>query len=78
MGIDYERWDLSRVAGDYPADAVLAGYAEEIDELKRAGSTPSARWPLGAMLLAPHSKGLQIAGVQHANGQIGSLALGFL
>ena len=35
LGIDYERWDLSRVPADAPASAVLAAYSEEIDDLKR-------------------------------------------
>ena len=42
LGIDYERWDLSRVATDAPAEAVLATYAEEIDELKRRGGYRTA------------------------------------
>jgi 1,2-dihydroxy-3-keto-5-methylthiopentene dioxygenase len=37
LGIDYERWDLSRVDAEAPAEAVLAAYAEEIDVLKRRG-----------------------------------------
>jgi 1,2-dihydroxy-3-keto-5-methylthiopentene dioxygenase len=42
LGIDYERWDLSRVPTDSPAEAVLAAYAEEIDELKQRGGYVTA------------------------------------
>jgi 1,2-dihydroxy-3-keto-5-methylthiopentene dioxygenase len=42
LGIDHERWDLSRVAADAPAESVLAAYAEEIDELKRRGGYQTA------------------------------------
>src|ERR1035438_6539044 len=42
MGVDYEHWDLSRVAADAPAEAVLAAYAAEIDELKRRGGYRTA------------------------------------
>jgi 1,2-dihydroxy-3-keto-5-methylthiopentene dioxygenase len=42
LGIDYERWDLSRVPADAPADDVLAAYAGEIDELKRRGGYVTA------------------------------------
>jgi 1,2-dihydroxy-3-keto-5-methylthiopentene dioxygenase len=42
LGIDYERWDLSRVAADAPAEAVLSEYAAEIDELKRRGGYRTA------------------------------------
>jgi 1,2-dihydroxy-3-keto-5-methylthiopentene dioxygenase len=42
LGIDYERWDLSRVGADTPADEVLAAYAEEIDEMKRRGGYVTA------------------------------------
>jgi 1,2-dihydroxy-3-keto-5-methylthiopentene dioxygenase len=42
LGIDYERWDLSLVAADAPAESVLAAYAEEIDELKRRGGYQTA------------------------------------
>jgi 1,2-dihydroxy-3-keto-5-methylthiopentene dioxygenase len=42
MSIDYERWDPSRVATDAPAEAVLAAYSEEIDELKRRGGYRTA------------------------------------
>jgi 1,2-dihydroxy-3-keto-5-methylthiopentene dioxygenase len=42
LGIDYERWDLSRVAADALADEVLAAYSEEIDEMKRRGGYVTA------------------------------------
>jgi len=42
LGIDYERWDLSRVETDAPADAVLAAYAEEIDAMKQRGGYVTA------------------------------------
>jgi 1,2-dihydroxy-3-keto-5-methylthiopentene dioxygenase len=42
FGIDYERWDLSRVAADASAEAVLAAYAGEIEELKRRGGYRTA------------------------------------
>ena len=42
MGVTYERWDLSRVADDASADAVLAAYAAEIDEMKRLGGYTTA------------------------------------
>ena len=42
LGVDYERWDLSRVAEDAPAEAVLAAYADEIDEMKRLGGYTTA------------------------------------
>ena len=42
LGIDYERWDLSRVAADAPAESVLEAYAEEINELKRRGGYQAA------------------------------------
>jgi 1,2-dihydroxy-3-keto-5-methylthiopentene dioxygenase len=42
LGIDYERWDLSRVPTDAPAEAVLAAYAAEIDEMKRRGGYQTA------------------------------------
>lgn len=42
LGIDYERWDLSRVPADSPADAVLAAYAVEIDAMKRRGGYVTA------------------------------------
>jgi 1,2-dihydroxy-3-keto-5-methylthiopentene dioxygenase len=42
LGVDYERWDLSRVADDASAEAVLAAYADEIDEMKRLGGYTTA------------------------------------
>jgi 1,2-dihydroxy-3-keto-5-methylthiopentene dioxygenase len=42
LSIDYERWDLSRVEADAPADAVLAAYAEEIDAMKQRGGYVTA------------------------------------
>jgi 1,2-dihydroxy-3-keto-5-methylthiopentene dioxygenase len=42
LGIDYERWDLSRVPADSSADAVLAAYAAEIDEMKQRGGYRTA------------------------------------
>jgi 1,2-dihydroxy-3-keto-5-methylthiopentene dioxygenase len=42
MGIDYERWSLDRVPPDSSADAVLAAYANEVDEMKCRGGYVSA------------------------------------
>jgi 1,2-dihydroxy-3-keto-5-methylthiopentene dioxygenase len=42
LGIDYERWSLDRVPPDATADAVLAAYADEIDEMKRRGGYVTA------------------------------------
>jgi 1,2-dihydroxy-3-keto-5-methylthiopentene dioxygenase len=42
LRIDYERWTLDRVPPDSSADAVLAAYAEEIDEMKRRGGYVTA------------------------------------
>ncbi len=42
LGIEYETWDLSRVAADAPAEAVLAAYAEEIDAMKQRGGYVTA------------------------------------
>jgi len=42
LGIDYERWDLSRVETDAPAEAVLAAYADQIDAIKRLGGYRTA------------------------------------
>jgi 1,2-dihydroxy-3-keto-5-methylthiopentene dioxygenase len=42
LGVNYERWDLSRVAEDASAEAVLAAYAVEIDEMKRLGGYTTA------------------------------------
>jgi 1,2-dihydroxy-3-keto-5-methylthiopentene dioxygenase len=37
LGIDYERWDLSRIGANAPADAVLSAYAPEIETMKQRG-----------------------------------------
>jgi len=42
VGVDYERWDLSRVGEDASADEVLEAYAAEIDEMKRLGGYTTA------------------------------------
>jgi len=42
LGIDYERWSLDRVPPDSSAEAVLAAYADEIDEMKRRGGYVTA------------------------------------
>jgi 1,2-dihydroxy-3-keto-5-methylthiopentene dioxygenase len=42
LGIDYEHWDLSRVAANAPAETVLAAYGVEIEELKRRGGYRTA------------------------------------
>lgn len=42
LGVEYERWDLSRVSEDASAEAVLAAYADEIDEMKRLGGYTTA------------------------------------
>src|ERR1700761_9204370 len=42
LGIDYERWNLDRVPVNASADAVLAAYADEIDEMKRRGGYVTA------------------------------------
>jgi 1,2-dihydroxy-3-keto-5-methylthiopentene dioxygenase len=42
LGIDYERWDLSRVAEDASAAAVLEAYEAEIDEMKERGGYVTA------------------------------------
>jgi 1,2-dihydroxy-3-keto-5-methylthiopentene dioxygenase len=43
LGIDYERWPLvERAAADAPAEAVLAAYAREIDQLKARGGYVTA------------------------------------
>jgi len=42
LGIEYEHWDLSRVPSDAPAEAVLAAYAVEIEELKTLGGYRTA------------------------------------
>jgi 1,2-dihydroxy-3-keto-5-methylthiopentene dioxygenase len=42
LGVEYERWDLSRVGEDASADEVLAAYAAEIEEMKRVGGYTTA------------------------------------
>jgi 1,2-dihydroxy-3-keto-5-methylthiopentene dioxygenase len=42
LGIDYERWDLSRGGADASAEAVLSAYADEIDEMKQRGGYRTA------------------------------------
>src|SRR4030095_4304136 len=42
IGIDYQRWDLSRVAPNVPAEEVLAAYSEEINKLKERGGYVTA------------------------------------
>ena len=42
LGIEYERWDLSRVRADAPAEAVLAAYSAEIEAMKRRGGYVTA------------------------------------
>jgi len=42
LGVDYERWDLSRVPEDASAEEVLAAYEAEIEEMKRLGGYRTA------------------------------------
>jgi 1,2-dihydroxy-3-keto-5-methylthiopentene dioxygenase len=42
LGIDFERWELSRVAGDASAEAVLEAYGAEIAEMKLRGGYKTA------------------------------------
>ena len=42
LGIDYERWDLSRTAPNAPAMVVLEVYAAEIEAMKRRGGYVAA------------------------------------
>ena len=42
IGIDYERWSLDRVGADADADAVLAAYSGEIEEMKARGGYVTA------------------------------------
>ncbi len=42
LGIDYERWDLSRVAADASAEDVLAAYVAEIEAMKQRGGYVTA------------------------------------
>lgn len=42
LGIEYERWDLSRVSADAPAEMVLAAFSAEIEDMKRRGGYTTA------------------------------------
>src|SRR3569833_924090 len=42
LGIDYERWNLDRVAADASAVDVLLAYASEIEEMMRRGGYVTA------------------------------------
>jgi 1,2-dihydroxy-3-keto-5-methylthiopentene dioxygenase len=42
LGVEYERWDLSRVAGDCSAEFVLQAYDAEIEAMKRRGGYVTA------------------------------------
>ena len=42
LGVEYERWDLSRVPDDASAEVVLDAYSAEIDEMKRLGGYTTA------------------------------------
>ena len=42
LGIDCERWNLSRVPADASAETVLSAFAEEIDDMKRRGGYTTA------------------------------------
>ena len=42
LGIEYERWDLSRVTADTSAENILGAYAAEIDQLKQRGGYRTA------------------------------------
>ncbi len=42
VGIDYQRWDLSRVPADASAESVLAAFAPEIDDMKRRSGYTTA------------------------------------
>jgi len=42
VGIDYERWDLSRVTDDASAESVLAAFAVEIEQMKERGGYTTA------------------------------------
>jgi 1,2-dihydroxy-3-keto-5-methylthiopentene dioxygenase len=42
LGIEYERWNLDRVAADSSADAVLSAYADEIEAMKQRGGYRTA------------------------------------
>jgi 1,2-dihydroxy-3-keto-5-methylthiopentene dioxygenase len=42
LGVDYERWDLSRLPDGASPEDVLEAYASEIDEMKRLGGYTTA------------------------------------
>ena len=42
LGVDYERWDLSRVSADASAEEMLAAFSAEIEEMKRVGGYTTA------------------------------------
>lgn len=42
LGVDYERWDLTRVGENASAQEVLTAYADEINEMKRLGGYTTA------------------------------------
>ena len=42
LGIDYERWDLSRIPADASAETVLSAFTTEIDDMKRRGGYTTA------------------------------------
>ncbi len=42
VGVDYERWDLSRVSETAPSEDVLAAYQDEIDCMKQLGGYTTA------------------------------------
>ncbi len=53
-GLEYERWDLSRVSPDAAPDQVLAAYSPEIEEMKRTGGYTTA----DVIDVHPHTPGL--------------------
>ena len=56
LGVEYERWELSRVQEDASADAVLEAYAAEIDEMKRMGGYTTA----DVIDVTPETPGLDV------------------
>jgi len=56
LGIDYERWDLSRVPADSPAEAVLDAYAVEIEAMKQRGGYRTA----DVIDVNPETPGLEV------------------
>ncbi len=42
VGVDYERWDLSRVSETAPAEDVLVAYRDEIERMKQLGGYTTA------------------------------------